>query len=289
MRTSRRRFLAGGGAAAAAALVGCGDDKKQVAAAAPVVDFHGPHQAGIVTPAQDRLHFAAFDVTTSEVGELRDMLQSWTVAAARMTRGLPVGESDQLLAPPQDTGEAADLTAGRLTVTFGFGPSLFDRRFGLSGRKPAALQDLPPLPGDVLDPDRSGGDLCVQACADDPQVAFHAVRNLARLGRGTVVMRWSQLGFGRTSTTSKAQNTPRNLMGFKDGTNNILAEDTKALGDHVWVPTGSDQAWLDGGSFLVARRIRMLIESWDRTSLTEQQRVFGRQKTSGAPLGGDAE
>ena len=69
----------------------------------------------------------------------------------------------------------------------------------------------------------------MQACADDPQVAFHAVRNLARIGRGIVVMRWSQLGFGRTSSTSTAQETPRNLMGFKDGTNNITAEEPRSL------------------------------------------------------------
>src|SRR5690606_29577274 len=118
-----------------------------------------------------------------------------------------------------DTGEAHDLPAARLTVTFGFGPDLFrDRdghdRFGLADHRPAALQPLPALPGVALDPSRSGGDLCVQACADDPQVAFHAVRNLARLGRGIVDMRWSQLGFGRTSKPSDAQQTPRNLMGF---------------------------------------------------------------------------
>ena len=121
-------------------------------------------------------------------------------------------------------------------MTIGLGPSLFDDRFGLASARPAPrCGRCPPLPGDELDPERSGGDLCVQACADDPQVAFHAVRNLARIGRGTVVMRWSQLGFGRTSTTSRAQATPRNLMGFKDGTNNIKAEDVAALNRHVWV------------------------------------------------------
>src|SRR6185436_8956816 len=100
-----------------------------------------------------------------------------------------------------DTGEALGLTPARLTLTFGFGPSLFDGRFGAAAHRPAALRPLPPLPGDELDPARSDGDLCVQACADDPQVAFHAVRNLARIGRGAVVMRWAQLGFGRASTT----------------------------------------------------------------------------------------
>jgi len=196
-------------------------------------------------------------------------------------------------APPADTGEAMDLTPAKLTITFGLGPGLFERggedRFGLRAQKPALLRDLPRLPGDELERERSGGDLVVQACADDPQVAFHAVRNLARIGRGSVVMRWSQLGFGRTSTTSRAQATPRNLMGFKDGTNNIRAEDTKAMRDHVWLGAGDDPAWMRDGTFMVTRRIRMLIEVWDRASLADQQDTIGRLKATGAPLGGRRE
>ncbi|HEY7603757.1 MAG TPA: Dyp-type peroxidase, partial [Gaiellaceae bacterium] len=161
---------------------------------------------------------------------------------------------------------------------------LFER-FGLGGSRPPALAELPAFPGDELDPERSGGDIAVQACADDPQVAFHAVRNLARIGRGTVVMRWSQLGFGRTSSTSRAQETPRNLMGFKDGTNNIKLEDGKALAEHVWVPADAEPAWLRGGTYMVTRRIRMLIEVWDRASLDDQEQTIGRRKESGAPFG----
>jgi deferrochelatase/peroxidase EfeB len=185
-----------------------------------------------------------------------------------------------------DTGEALGLSAANLTVTVGFGPSLFDDRFGLAGKRPAALAPIPALPGDTLDPQRSNGDLGVQACADDPQVAFHAIRNFARLARGTAVLRWSQLGFGRTSSTSTAQATARNLMGFKDGTNNIKAEDAEEMARFTWVGSETDQPWMRGGSYLVARRIRMLVESWDTDSLADQERVFGRFKNSGAPLTG---
>ena len=143
--------------------------------------------------------------------------------------------------------------------------------------------------GDELEPERSGGDIAVQACADDPQVAFHAVRNLARIGRGAVVMRWSQLGFGRTSSTSRAQETPRNLMGFKDGTNNVKLEDGRALAEHVWVAANSDPPWLRGGTYMVTRRIRMLIEVWDRASLDGQEQTIGRRKDSGAPFGREDE
>ncbi len=297
-RLTRRALLAsaagGGMAAVAAGGYALGhdtgaDDEKPPDAADQTVAFHGRHQAGIATPAQDRLHFAAFDVEDGlRAEDLRALMRAWSRAAERMAAGQPVGEAnDVALAPPQDTGEALGLTPAHLTVTFGFGPSLFDERLGLAALRPAALRDLPPLPGDELVRARSGGDLCVQACADDPQVAFHAVRNLARIGRGAVTVRWSQLGFGRTSSTSRAQATPRNLMGFKDGTANLKAEDTEALSRHVWVSGDrpGEPSWLRDGTYLVARRIRMLIEVWDRTSLADQEQTIGRHKESGAPLG----
>ena len=124
----------------------------------------------------------------------------------------------------------------------------------------------------------------VQACANDPLVSFHAIRNLARIGRGVVALRWSQMGFGRTSSTDSAQRTPRNLMGFKDGTNNVVAEDTAALRDHVWVGDHDDPEWMRGGSYMVVRRIRMLLEIWDRSTLADQENTIGRVKNTGAPL-----
>jgi deferrochelatase/peroxidase EfeB len=294
-RLSRRALLAsaaGGGIAAAAGggfVLGREGDSEPTSAADQTVPFHGRHQAGIATPAQDRLHFAAFDVEDGlRADDLRGLLRAWSGAAERMAAGRLVGDANhEALAPPQDTGEALGLAPARLTVTFGLVPSLFDERFGLAGLRPARLRQLPALPGDELDRERSGGDLCVQACADDPQVAFHAVRNLARIGRGAVTVRWSQLGFGRTSSTSRAQATPRNLLGFKDGTANLKAEDVQALARHVWVAgdRAGEPSWLRNGTYLVARRIRMLIEVWDRTSLGDQEQTIGRRKASGAPLG----
>jgi deferrochelatase/peroxidase EfeB len=261
--------------------------------------FRGEHQAGITTPAQDRLHFAAFDVVTDSREELVALLEAWTAAAERLVQGLPAGPvgptegADNL--PPDDTGEAIGLPASGLTLTFGFGPSLFTDsdgrdRFGIADRRPQALEALPHFPADNLDPAISYGDLCVQACADDPQVAVHAIRNLARIGFGTVSVRWSQLGFGRTSTTSTSQSTPRNLFGFKDGTANVKAEESAALEEHVWVQAEDDpHDWLAGGSYLVARRIGMTIEVWDRQPLRDQEEFVGRTKDSGAPLSGGEE
>ena len=302
---SRRALLGGAGAgvvAAAAAGVAVGrstvDDH---ASAAGVVPFRGDRQAGITTAAQDRLHFASFDVITDSKADLVDMLRRWTAAAERMTRGeetVAGGAVDHgEYMPPADTGEALGLDASSLTLTIGFGPGLFGPsasdptradRFGLAGHRPAALVDLPKFAKDAIEPTRSFGDICVQACADDPQVAVHAIRNLARMGFGVVSVRWSQLGFGRTSSTTSSQQTPRNMFGFKDGTANIRADQTDVLNRWVWVDPADvpgKAAWMAGGSYLVARRIRMDIEPWDRANLFEQEAIVGRTKGVGAPLG----
>ncbi|MDQ0580641.1 iron uptake transporter deferrochelatase/peroxidase subunit [Streptomyces rishiriensis] len=297
---SRRSLIGWGGAglalgAAAAggavAMTRTGDDVDPTAAdVGAAVGFHGTNQAGIATPVQDRLHFAAFDVTTTDRAEFVRLLKDWTEAARRMTAGKAVGEGAYgglAEAPPDDTGEALGLKPSRLTLTVGFGPSLF-AKFDLADRRPDALVDLPTFAGDALDAARSNGDLCVQACADDPQVAVHAIRNLARIGMGKVVIRWSQLGFGKTSSTTPDAQTPRNLMGFKDGTRNIAGTETDRLKKFVWVgekDVKENSAWMVGGSYLVARRIRMHIETWDRTSLQEQEDIFGRDKGEGAPVG----
>ncbi|WP_329465469.1 iron uptake transporter deferrochelatase/peroxidase subunit [Streptomyces sp. NBC_01431] len=296
---SRRALLGWGGAglalgaAAAGGTVAVvksgGSDAVPAADTGAAVPFHGDHQAGIATAVQDRLHFASFDVTTKDRAELVQLLKDWTAAAAAMTEGKAVGQGAYgglAEAPPDDTGEALGLKPSRLTLTFGVGPSLFAKgRFGLESRRPEALVDIEQFPGDNLDAARSGGDLCVQACADDPQVAVHAIRNLARIGMGKVAVRWSQLGFGKTSSTTPDAQTPRNMMGFKDGTRNVSGTDTKALDQHVWVGEKDGTDWMTGGSYLVARRIRMHIETWDRTSLQEQEDVFGRDKGEGAPVG----
>jgi deferrochelatase/peroxidase EfeB len=262
-----------------------------------VEPFYGAHQAGIATAQQDRLFFAAYDLTAPTRSGVTALLQAWTDAAARMTQGHDVAgpATDRgagATAPPADTGEVAGLDPAHLTLTLGFGPGLFALdgadRFGLTRLRPAPLVDLPAFPRDRLDPASSGGDLCVQACSNDPQVAYHAVRNLTRIGRGSVVLRWTQQGFGRTSSTTAEQVTPRNLMGFKDGTNNLRAEDA-GFGDAVWVAPGDGPGWMAGGTYLVCRRIRVHIEVWDRSSLADQEGTIGRAKLSGAPLGASAE
>ncbi|WP_430389901.1 iron uptake transporter deferrochelatase/peroxidase subunit [Dyella sp. 20L07] len=291
----RRRFLASATTLAAAASVApaLSYGRSQAASGAnagDIVPFFGEHQAGITTPQQAHVYFAAFDVATEKRDELIALLKAWTNAAARMAQGQTgVPLTNDPGKEPLDSGEAQDLSARRLTLTFGFGPSLFEKdgkdRFGLGNHRPAALADLPRFNGDQLVAERTGGDLCIQACADDPQVVLHAARQLARLSYGVAHLRWAQPGF--LSRGHSAHETPRNLMGFKDGTMNPDSSSSKAMNDFVWA--GNETVWMQGGSYLVARPIRIALEHWDRMKLAFQEQVVGRHKDTGAPFGKKSE
>ena len=300
--TSRRAMFTGAGLGAAlAGLAGVAGGRAWEASRRPeeailtTYPFRGDHQAGITTPAQDNMFTAAFDVSTTDVEELKTLLSDWAVAAEQMTAGELIGgqpRSNKQL-PPKDTGEAWGYKPNGLTITFGVGKGLFvdaegNDRFGLAAKMPAILKEgMPSFSGDQLHAAQSDGDLLVQACSNDAQVCVHAIRNLTRIAFGTATLRWSQVGYGRTSSTSVDQETPRNLFGFKDGTNNIKAEDpADQLNEHLWVQPGDDTAasWMTGGTYYVARRIRMLAEVWDRLRLIEQEQTMGRDKRYGAPL-----
>ena len=268
------------------------------AKAAAAYPFFGVHQAGVSTPLQDHLHFAAFDML-ERTGrrDLVTLLRDWSTATARMTRGLPArlpgSPGSDPDTPADDTGEAVGLPASGLTVTIGFGPELFEHhgvdRYGIAGARPPELQRLPSFVGDALEAAWSDGDLAVQVCADDPQVAVHAVRNLSRIAVGRAAIRWSQMGFAGAPRTLDTRQTPRNLRGFKDGTNNILGANEAIVDQHVWLPPTSTPAWLASGTYLVVRKVAMLLEDWDRQAVAAQQAMVGRAKESGAPLSGGEE
>ena len=320
---SRRGFLRGAGSLAAAGMVcpfsgarAAGSMSRPLeldhgitpgargASRGVVEPFDGPHQAGILTPLQNHSCFVAFDLTTTDGHALVRLMRLWTEAARRMSRGQTAGPTDgDPDRPAGDSGEAVGLGPARLTLTFGFGPGLFEKdgqdRYGLRDRRPAALADLPRFNGDQMVPANTGGDLSVQACADDPQVAFHAVRQLARIADGTATLRWIQNGY---SAQFAAEDTPRNLMGFKDGTQNpvtLRPNQVSAIAGGKPTRTGTPEQivwagaegpeWMQGGSYMVARRIRVALEHWDRTDLGFQEQVFGRRKQSGAPLTGSHE
>ncbi len=288
---SRRGLLVGGGLASIGVALGIGttrdlspDNRNGVPPSESLIPFFGTHQAGIATPPQNHLLFGAFDVTTSRGDDLRAMLNAWSQAAAAMTAGQVVGTTTNTYAPPVDTGEARGLPAAGLTITIGYGPGLFTKDFGLAAPQ---LQPLPNFPGDNLTENESYGDIAIQCCADDPQVAFHALHMLARMGLGVVQLRYSQLGFGRTSATTASQDVPRNLLGFKDGIENLRTNGARDYARFVWIdPHASTPRWQHHGTTMVVRKIRTHIESWSSSSLDTQEAVIGRFKDSGAPLSG---
>ena len=313
--TTRRGFFAAAGTAIAGTAIGAGSaqamgaaDTQAAAFVVPAEPFWGKHQAGIVTKPQSHTYFATFDLATNKREDVVKLMRSWTLAAARMSQGMPIEafpltevsydtdvaattttSSDaepvsKTVAAP-DSGESLELPPARLTVTFGFGAGLFVKddkdRYGLAKQRPEAFVDLPHFVGDQLVDTHSDGDLSVQACADDPQVAFHAVRQLARLAEDYAQVRWTQTGF---MPNFGAKRTARNLMGFKDGTNNPSTAEPVLMDKVIWV--GSEgPSWMQGGSYLVARRIRIALEHWDRTNVGFQEQTVGRHKLSGAPLG----
>ena len=297
---SRRAFVAGGaGVVGGAALLAGGfaagrTDGREGAEHAVATGRQYPyydeaHPPGVRTTPQEHSVFVALDVTSTAPSDLKVLLARWSAAISQLMAGDTISnpEPGRPDAVAEETGEALDLGPQSLTVLVGLGPSLFDDRFGLAARRPAALADLPRFPSDLLQPGLTGGDLCLQACADDPQVAFHAIRVLVRLARGTAVTKWTVIGFNRASA-GPGQATPRNLMGFKDGTRNVSTD--AQYDEHVWVGPGeTDQPWLVGGTYLVSRKIQMTIETWDTDTIGDQQTVFGRTKVEGAPLSGSHE
>jgi deferrochelatase/peroxidase EfeB len=292
-RSTRRDFLAGTAGLVAAASASLKPNAVRAEGAEQILKpeattepFWGSHQSGIVTPAQAHTYIAAFDLTSARRAEVEGLLRQWTNAAALMSLGeaveIPGAGGEPAEADPADV---LGLSPARLTLTFGFGAGLFVKegrdRYGLRERRPEAFVDLPNFPGEQLAPGRTGGDLLVQACADNPQVAFHAIRQLARLAYGVAQIRWVQVGF---ASDYGAGRTPRNLMGFKDGTGNPSTANPAEMDAVVWA---GDEAppWMRGGSYLVIRRARIALEHWDRMKVSFQEQTFGREKISGAPLG----
>jgi deferrochelatase/peroxidase EfeB len=286
---TRRTVLTAALGATAAGVAGCTPSRhtiaKQTAAAGDVEPFYGAHQAGIVTPAQAYQLFSAFDLASARAADLRRLLVRWTSGAEALTRGAAVSA---LADRPDftDSGEAVGASPARLTITIGYGPSLFDARFGLAARKPAALAELPRFATDNLQPALCGGDLALQVCADDAQVAFHAHRQLVRLARELVTLRWSQSGFRGPQLGDAAKPLTRNLFGFHDGVQNPTLNDEAALNSVIWASASDGAEWMAGGTYLVTRRILLFTDGWDDVPDAEQERIIGRAKSSGAPLSG---
>lgn len=286
-KMDRREFLkkAGiGGAGLALGLSGASaffankeQGSKNIADGQEEISFYGKHQAGITTAMQKNIYFVVLDLHTKDKEEIIQLFKDWTDYSEKLVNGdLVKKDGSNALLPPSDTGETVGLNPYRLTLTFGVSAS-FLTKLGLEKKRPKLFRDLPAFPKEQLREQYTGGDIVIQACADDEQVAFHAIRNLIRKGRNKVTMKWSQSGF---AAIGDRMETPRNLFGFKDGTANVTTE--KDFDKVVW---SDSQDWMKNGSYMAVRRIIMHLETWDRTNLQEQENTFGRYKESGAPFG----
>ncbi|PKG22710.1 iron uptake transporter deferrochelatase/peroxidase subunit [Niallia nealsonii] len=252
------------------------------------ISFYGEKQAGIVTSQQTYCYIASFDIKTENRTEVRELLKTWTKFADLTTSGGTLKSTDNDMLPPNDTGEATGLGIANLTVTVGYGATFFEKdgkdRFSIKDKRPKYLEGIPHMAHDSLAEEYCEGDICVQVCADDQQVAFHAIRNMIRLSSGTATVKWLEEGFLR----APANETPRNLFGFKDGTANKEHDSEEGYRKIVWAEE-KEPDWMKNGSYLGYRKIQMLLEIWDRSSLFEQEETFGRNKQSGAPYGGELE
>jgi dye decolorizing peroxidase len=286
---SRRRLLGTAGATglvlgAAGAAVG---HSTAPAGATPLtsvgsdrVQFHVKHQPGITDALQSRGHLVAFDLAAGTGRtQAAALLRRWSATAERLMAGEP--------SPHDDTDVARDAGPSSLTITFGFGHSFFDRT-GLQKQRPAALDPLPDFSSDQLDKARSNGDLWVQIGANDALVAFHALRAIQKDAGGAARIRWQMNGFNRSPGATAQPMTARNLMGQIDGTRNPKPSDSD-FDQRVFVPADGEPAWMANGSYAVVRRIRMLLDDWEKLSLSQQQNVIGRRKSDGAPLSGGTE
>ncbi|MGW2958672.1 iron uptake transporter deferrochelatase/peroxidase subunit [Streptomyces sp. NPDC001220] len=280
----RGAALAGAGLAAGGAAAPVADRTAATAALAP---FHGARQQSAIAAPRRSTVFTSLDVTATDRAELTDLLRTLTDRARFLTSGGtpdPVG----VTGPPADSGVLGEeLPSRALAVTVGVGASLFDDRYGLGRLRPRRLTTMPAFPDDDLRPEWCHGDLSLQLHADDTDTVLHALRDIARHTRGGMQVRWRLDGF---TSPPRPSGTPRNLLGFKDGTANPETGSAREMDRLVWVGADSGEPdWAVGGSYQVVRLIRMLVEFWDRVSLSEQERMFGRSRRSGAPLDGDAE
>ncbi|HEY2868943.1 MAG TPA: Dyp-type peroxidase [Gaiellales bacterium] len=272
---SRKHLLrlagaAGGGLALGAAGYTRLDGGSSASAESDVEPFHGTYQAGIVTPQQKYLQFGSLDVTATGKAGLRDLMRSLTATAAGLTAGKAGGE---------------EFDPGRLTITFGLGASAFDSRFGIAAHRPPALVDMPHFNGDRLQSELTGGDIGVQCCATSHEVVDRALHAIVAAAQGAATLRWSQYGFVRDPLPGEKGGTPRNIIGFKDGTNNLKPDDSVKMRSNVWVNPGDGPGWMTNGTYLVVRNLTVHVSNFLIEPLDVQQYAIGRDKASGAPFG----
>jgi deferrochelatase/peroxidase EfeB len=252
--------------------------------------FYGRHQSGVTTARQPAGLVVAFDVLATTRDDLQELFRRLTERIAFLTQGGPAPQIDPKYPPPDSNLLGPIVTPANLTMTVAVGASLFDERFSLQALKPSQLIRMPEFPNDGLDEDSCHGDLLIQICSDTPDTNIHALRDIIKNFPSLLSVRWRVEGYNAPRRPGRTAPTPRNLLGFKDGTANPNSADDTAMDQIVWIGSeAGEPAWAVGGTYKVVRVVRMFVEHWDRTPLHEQESIIGRQKLSGAPLTMSAE
>ena len=282
--TTLGAFVAAGPAQAALPTVS--DAPRAVAAQADAVPFYGAHQAGVTTPRPAAGLVASFASVLTTPNDFEAMLRLLTERARFLTQGGPVPVRAPNL-PPADSGLLGpEVEPDGLTVTVGLGASLFEKYSWLAGLAPARLERMTQFRNDALDAARCHGDLSIQLCANVQDTNIHALRDIVKSLASYLVLDWLQEGSMPPVAPDASGHTPsaRNFLGFRDGSANPDSNDDSAMDRIVWAGGADEPDWAQGGTYQVVRIIRNFVERWDRTPLGEQERIFGRRKTSGAPL-----
>jgi deferrochelatase/peroxidase EfeB len=307
-RVDRRRFLSGslaalGGGVGAAVGIGVAGTDRAAAAADPGsaeqveiaqlsdrYPFDGTHQSGILAPTQPQATFIALDSIAGNATQLFETLLDISSEARSLTQGQAVGVAE-IDEPPPDSGILGPYDSpDSLTVTVALGASLFDSRYGLARHRPRRLVEMPQFPNDEIDPTRAGGDVLLQICAGQRDTVVHTARELMRYVAGTLTVRWMIDGFQSAKRGPHPNSHARNLFAFRDGTANPEAADDALMNRLVWIQPGSGEpAWTTGGTYMIVRTIRQHVEFWDRVGMLEQEQMIGRDRVTGAPLGGTSE
>ena len=300
--TSRRGFLVGAGAVATAAARWRNRRPPARRGDAPVVTdaplahedskrrvpFYGLRQSGVVTPRPASGMVAAFDVVASKPEDLKRLLLTLTERIAFLTQGGAAPVRDPKFPPPDSGMLGPVISPDDLTVTVSVGASLFEDRPWLKPLQPKRLQRMAEFPNDALVERDCHGDVALQFCANSQATNIHALRDILKNTSDLMVLRWRQEGSVPVMTPAPGGKTEsaRNFLGFRDGSANPDSNDAALMDRLVWVDSGSEEPiWTRNGTYQAIRIIRMFVEQWDRTPLGEQQRIIGRDKSSGAPLG----
>ncbi len=292
---SRRQLLAGSGLATAAVVPPPGPvDRREgrhldggTGATEP---FHGVHQGGIATPEQARMVFAAYDVTASTGPGWPTCWPRGSSAAERMTAGTAVAGPSGPFAPPADTGEALDLAGRpahphrrlrtRRCSTVGSGWPTGVPRPSSTCRPSPVTRSIPTLIG--RRPVRPG--LCRRPPGGLPRRPQPGPDRARRRHPALSADRLRPDGLGRAATADPPQ--PPRVQG-RHGQPRSDRRPVPWTRSSGWTGPATRRGCTDG-TYLVARRIRIHLEAWDRSTLGDQERTIGRVEGQRGPAGLEA-